>query len=154
MKTLVEGIALLLIGAGALWGALQIPPPAPGEIGAGLFPVLISASLLVIGGAMVLGGLRAGGDGGSPSRRQLAEVGGLSVVSLAYWWGIGAIGYLLATAIAAPLALAAFDVRKPLALGLAAVICPLVYHLIFFEALGVFPPYGAYFDLLEVVRGS
>ena len=104
---------------------------------------------------MAITGLKGRREAGtSPAVRTLAEVGGLSFLSFAYWWAIGAVGYLLATAMAAPLALAAFDVRRPLVLGLAALLCPLVYHLVFFEALGVFPPYGAYFDLLDLLQGS
>ena len=155
MRTLAEGISLALIGAGAVWGALLIPAPIEGEVGAGLFPLLIAVALLLIGVSMTINALRAGLDKSAESAgRQWIGISVLVGLSFVYWWSISALGYLLATALAAPLALLIFGVRKPLTLGLAAVLCPVVYHLIFFKALGVFPPYGEYFDLLDVIQGS
>lgn len=155
MGILAEGLVIALLGLGALWGALQIPEPLPGEVGAGLFPLLISVALIVLGSARATSSLLQRAEAGAmPLRREILEVSGLALLSLVYWWAIGAFGYLLATAAAAPLALFAFGIRRPGALILSALLCPLIYHLVFFEALGVFPPYGEIFDLLDVLRGS
>jgi hypothetical protein len=40
-------------------------------------------------------------------------------------------------------------VRSWAALLLAAMICPVALFLFFFRLLGVFPPYGAWFDLAD-----
>ena len=46
-----------------------------------------------------------------------------------------------------------FGMRSPLWLLVTAIICPAIYHLIFFVLLGVFPPFGEWFDLLDVLQG-
>ena len=60
---------------------------------------------------------------------------------------------MIATAVAAPLALWIFGVRSVVGLSAAAALCPAVYHMVFFELLGVFPPLGRWFDLLDVIAG-
>jgi putative tricarboxylic transport membrane protein len=45
-----------------------------------------------------------------------------------------------------------FGIRNPLSLLIAAIVCPAVYHAIFFMGLGVYPPYGEWFDLLDLFQ--
>ena len=85
--------------------------------------------------------------------RDLWYIVGLLALSVAYVIGINYVGYLLSTAAAAPIALYLFGVRSIPGLAAAAVLCPAIYHLIFFVGLGVFPPYGLWFDLLDVIQG-
>ncbi|MFL4471103.1 tripartite tricarboxylate transporter TctB family protein [Tateyamaria armeniaca] len=76
-------------------------------------------------------------------RRHLPAILALLLLSVAYVWSISVVGYLLSTAVAAPLALVIFGVRNPIGLCAAAVLCPALYHGVFFVALGVFPPWAA-----------
>ena len=77
----------------------------------------------------------------------------LFVVALLYQQSLRWFGYILPTAIAAPVVLSMFGVRSPTGLALSVVLCPLAFYLIFFVALGVFPPYGEVFDLMQAIRG-
>ena len=80
------------------------------------------------------------------NERGVALLLGLAVL---YVLGIDRVGYLVATALAAPAAFALFGVRRPLPLLAAAVVVPLALYLAFFRVLGVFPPLGAWFDLTD-----
>ncbi len=53
----------------------------------------------------------------------------------------------------APVVLYIFGVRSRIGLAISVIVCPLIFHIIFFELLGVFPPYGEVFDLLDWFRG-
>ena len=142
----VVGVALILIGVGATVTSLGISLDQYGRWGARIFPLVGSLALILLG----LIELRQTGSP-RPDRRHWPAIVGLLVLSLAYVWAISIVGYLLATAMAAPLALWIFGVRNLVGLSAAAVVCPLIYHLIFFELLGVFPPLGRWFDLLDVL---
>ena len=73
---------------------------------------------------------------------------GLAVLYVA---AIDRVGYLLSTALAAPAALTLFGQRRIPVLVAAAIGLPVALHLVFFRLLGVFPPWGVWFDLLDVV---
>ena len=144
----VVGVALILVGIGATVASLGISLDQYGRWGARFFPLAGSLALVILGAAE----LRK--TRGAPlDRRHWFAIGALLLLSLSYVWTISAVGYLIATAIAAPLALLIFGVRSVLGLCAAAVLCPAIYHLIFFDLLGVFPPLGRWFDLLDVVGG-
>lgn len=145
----VVGVALILIGIGAALTSMGIALDQYGRWGARLFPLAGSLALILLG----LVELRHAPGLGGLDRRHLPAIATLLVLSVGYVWVISAFGYLLATAVAAPLALMIFGVRRWPGLAAAAVLCPLAYHLVFFELLGVFPPLGRYFDLLDVVGG-
>lgn len=157
MSSTLEGGVVAVIGAGAVWGALQVPPAPAGETWAGLVPMVVAVSLLVFGIWMAFANIRSvattpEGASETAANRGNFEVIGLFVLSLAYYQGIQMFGYLLPTAVAAPAALFFFGIRRPLALALSAIICPAVFHVLFFELLGVFPPLGEVFDLLDLIR--
>ncbi len=143
------GLALILIGMSAIVTSMGISLDQYGRWGARYFPLGGSVALLLLGIAELWG------KKPSPAieRRHLPAIGALLVLSLVYVWSISAFGYLLGTALAAPLALYIFGVRNPIGLAAAATLCPAVYHSIFFVALGVFPPLGKWFDLLDVIGG-
>ena len=143
------GVALILIGIGATVTSLSIDLDQYGRWGARYFPLGGSITLVVLG----LLELRGAKVSAPTDRRHLPAIGALLILSLAYIWSISAFGYLVSTALAAPAALWIFGVRNPIGLLAAGVLCPAIYHGIFFVALGVFPPLGQYFDLLDVIGG-
>ena len=143
------GVALILLGLGATVTSLGISLDQYGRWGARFFPLAGSLALVVLGVAELVGAAR----GPALDRRHVPGIAALLGLSIAYVWTMSAFGYLLSTAIAAPLALWVFGVRSWVGLAAAALLCPLAYHLIFFELLGVFPPLGRWFDLLDLLGG-
>ena len=146
------GGGLVLLGLAAAASAMAIDLDPSGGWGARLFPLIGSAAILAAG----LAELAAAGRIPAPASSDhapsdLRAVAAMVALALAYVWIMGHLGYLISTALAAPLALALFGIRRPAALLAGAVLAPLAYHLVFFRALGVFPPMGDWFDLLDVV---
>ncbi|WP_224826470.1 tripartite tricarboxylate transporter TctB family protein [Cognatishimia sp. MH4019] len=143
------GVALILIGIGATFVSMGIGLDQYGRWGARYFPLGGSLALLILGVAE----LWSAKPSPKTDRQHLPAIGALLLLSVVYIWAISAFGYLLSTALAAPLALYIFGVRNLIGLCAAAVLCPAIYHSIFFVVLGVFPPLGAWFDLLDVIGG-
>ncbi|WP_209000640.1 hypothetical protein, partial [Labrenzia sp. DG1229] len=75
------------------------------------------------------------------------------VIALLYQQSIRWFGYVLPTALAAPVVLFLFGIRSRVGLAVSVILCPLIFHILFFELLGVFPPYGEVFDLLDWIKG-
>lgn len=149
----ITGGALVLMGLLAGYFGLQIPAEADGGTGARTFPYIGAASVTFLGALETWRGIRNDAPPFALSDRGGA-IAGMLAVSVIYILMIGKIGYLVATGLAAPLAMWLFGMRQPLALLASAILCPIAYHLIFFELLGVFPPYGEWFDLLDVLQGG
>ena len=153
-EEVVLGVVILTIGMAAFAASFQIEPDYSGQKGARAFPIMSASALKLLGVLHLFGATKAGV---APASEKVK--GGLRGPFLflglivVYLWLIGKLGYLIATGLAAPAALAMFGVRNPLGLAIAAILVPAIYHLIFFELLGVFPPYGQWFDLLDVIRG-
>ena len=144
------GAGLMVIGALAILGSFAIAPDYDGSTTARIFPLITALVISGMGASMLRArpaGAQAGEQpAGSAPWRMLA-------VSVGYLWLMGKVGYLLSTALAAPLALWVFGVRNQTGLLVAAVVCPLAYHLVFFELLGTYPPYGTWVDpLLDLGR--
>lgn len=139
------GAGLIALGGLAAVGAFAIAPDYDGSTTARIFPLITAAAIFVMGVLL----LRA-----RPAGRNAGEAGSgwapgqMLAVTLGYLWLITKLGYLVSTALAAPAALWVFGVRNPAGLLAAALLCPLAYHVIFFELLGTFPPYGAWGDPL------
>ena len=144
----LTGPILALIGALALLASLSIDPDPDGGQGARIFPLISAVVLMILGTLETLTAFRTAA--GRPGRQLRVLL--LLALALAYVFGIGLIGYLVATAIAAPLAFLLFGRGHPLELLAAGLLCPIVYHLLFFVGLGVFPPDGAWFDLQDLWR--
>ncbi len=147
---LAVGAALILLGIGATAASFNIALDQYGRWGARVFPLAGSLSLLILGVIELRSGQAA-----RPERKDsssLPAIVALLCLSVAYVWVMGRVGYLISTGIAAPLALWIFGIRNIWGLVVAAILCPLIYHLVFFVALGVFPPYGDWFDLLDVLQ--
>lgn len=154
MRAYAEGSVLAFISILAIWGAWQVPAASPGDTWAGIVPFSASVALLFLSGLMLLSAARQ--TAATTLREQddgaTLQIIGLFVVALIYQQSFRWFGYLLPTAIAAPVVLYVFGVRSWIGLGLSVVLCPLVFHLIFFVLLGVFPPYGEVFDLLSWIQ--
>lgn len=146
----VIGAVLIIVSIAALIASFQIDKDPGGGWGARIFPLAGSAALLIVGLLELRTGLR---PRGTSSTHVNPSVWALLALALGYVWLISKIGYLFSTGIVAPLALWIFGIRRPVGLLIAAVLCPAIYHLIFFELLGVFPPYGAWIDLLDILQG-
>ena len=155
-NTVIGGV-LAVFGLAAVAASLSINPDPDGGWGARIFPLVGSVALVVLGVLECVKGLSSSApisppkeEGSSP----LPAIFSLVALSLAYVWLMGKFGYLISTGIAAVLVLMIFGVRNPLGLLVAAIVCPAIYHFIFFVMLGVFPPYGEWFDLLDVIEGN
>ncbi len=151
MRAYAEGLVLALISIVAIWGAWQVPAASPGDTWAGIVPFSASIALLFLSGLLLLGAVRqtAGDTGQEQDSGATLQIIGLFVIALIYQQSFRWFGYLLPTAIAAPVVLYFFGVRSWIGLAVSVVLCPLIFHLIFFVLLGVYPPYGEVFDLLS-----
>jgi hypothetical protein len=139
------GAGLITLGGLAALGAFAIAPDYDGSTTARIFPLMTAVALTLMGALMLRA--RPMGPGGDAQATGWAPWQMLAV-TLGYLWLITKVGYLIPTALAAPAALWVFGVRNPAGLVAAAILCPLTYHVIFFELLGTFPPYGAWVDPL------
>ncbi|WP_170424078.1 tripartite tricarboxylate transporter TctB family protein [Ruegeria arenilitoris] len=153
-NTVIGGL-MTLFGLAAVVASMGINPDPDGGWGARIFPLVGSVALVILGVAECAKGLKSpppvatsGGD-----RSTMGRILALLILSLAYVWLIGKVGYLISTGLAAVGALMIFGVRNPIGLLIAAVVCPAVYHVIFYVLLGVYPPYGEWFEPLDIIQG-
>ncbi len=149
----IVGGALLIFGFISGYYSLQISAEADGSTGARTFPYIGAGIITLMGVLETLRGVRTAAAPLALTKRPVSIIG-LMAVAIAYVWLITKIGYLFSTAVAAPLAMWMFGMRSPLGLIATAILCPAVYHFIFFELLGVFPPYGEWIDLLDILQGG
>ena len=159
MRRASEGLVILFLGAFSVWGALLVPPPPEGETWAGVLPMGAALALTLTGALLAWSGFKhkTAGNGeasASPaSGRSFKTVLGLIIIALLYQQAIGLLGYEVSTAIAGPVVLLLFGVRNKAGILLSIILFPLAFHLVFFTLLGVFPPIGSYWDLMEFIRG-
>lgn len=144
------GLAMIAVGLGLLAASFTIEVLSAG-IAPRVFPMTASALIVLLGALQAQSALQSGEDG--TTLRELPHLLALLLLSVGYVWSITYFGYLISTAIAAPIALWLFGVRSKLGLALSVILCPALYHLVFFIGLDVFPPYGEWFDLLDVIEG-
>ncbi len=143
------GLAMIVIGLGFLAAAFRIEILSEG-IAPRVFPMAGAVLIAILGGIQIAG---ASADSKPPGSGKGPHILGLLTLSFAYVIAITHLGYLVSTAVAAPVVLWLFGIRSKPALALSVILCPAIYHLIFFEGLDVFPPYGSWFDLLDVIQG-
>ncbi|MEP2027589.1 MAG: tripartite tricarboxylate transporter TctB family protein [Paracoccaceae bacterium] len=156
MRTMSEGVALLAISLFAIIGVWNVPAASDNETWAGVVPFGAGLGLLIISGMMIFGAFRNASDDQENTSAEASvtlEVLTLFAIALLYQQSMRWFGYVLPTAIAAPVVLYIFGVRNWIGLAISVVVCPLIYHVIFFELLGVFPPFGEVFDLLDTIKG-
>lgn len=147
------GGTLFVIGTVSLGMSVQIPLTSEGGTGARIFPIIASLSITVLGFLEFGRGWRRDTPPLVITDRW-PNILGLLALAICYTLLIAQLGYLIATAVVAPFAMYLFGIRNPLGLLTAAIICPTLFHLIFIELLGVFPPYGQAFDLLDLLQGT
>ena len=162
MHRLSEGLILAVFSIIAIWGAWQIPAASAGDTWAGIVPMAAAIMLLLLAGFLILGAIGQSDDSGDSSVNKKVdhtetgfpfEIIILFLLALLYQQSFNWFGYLIPTALIAPVLFYLFGVRSRLGLSLSVVLCPLAFHLVFFELLGVFPPFGEVFDLLSVIKG-
>ena len=142
----ILGYALATLGVLAGVASLLIGGPN-GDWGPRTMPLLAAVTLAVAGLAI----LRAPTAAGATEWDGAAKAGLLLALAALYVPIVDRLGYLAATALAAPAAAALFGARRPWILIAVAIAAPVALHLLFFRILGVFPPMGAWFDLLDHV---
>jgi len=148
-RAYAESAVLIALAASAAWGALALPAALPGETWAGLVPLLAAIALALVG-AMIAFAPEPGAADDSARGPGIRNAALMLVLALAYHQATGWVGYLLATAGAAPLIFALFGIRRIGALAAAAALCPLALYLVFFKGLNIFLQRGAWFDLLDL----
>jgi putative tricarboxylic transport membrane protein len=153
-SAILVGGTLALLGAGGILASFGINPDPDGGWGARTFPLVGSGSLFLLGTLEFLKGLKGSAGFVRQDNKALIDIFAMLLLSLAYVWLMAKLGYLISTALAAPMAMWIYGIRNPLGLIVAAILSPLIYHLIFFVGLGVFPPLGEWFDLLDVIQGN
>lgn len=150
-----EGVFVFLAGTFGVWGAWQVPPPSPDDTWAGVAPMAFSCLLMLCGVVMIAGGgfrLRLSSLFAPSSA--VVEVFALAVLAFVYYGGLVLFGYVLPTLVVAPAVFAAFGMRGFGKLLAAAIVCPLLLYLLFFVVLGVYPPRGEWFDMMDIIRDS
>lgn len=153
-----EGLAIALIGLAASAGAFAIPGPARGDTWAGVLPLVAGLFLLAAGLWMAVTPVARQADavagGGRVPMAGTLRVLALFAAALSYVWAIGAFGYELPTAAMAPVAFWVFGLRRPAGLVTAAILAPVILHVLFFRLLGVFPPFPGLFDPIRAMTGG
>jgi hypothetical protein len=150
----MTGVVLTLIAIAAILAGTDIKPTHDGGLGPRMVPMGAAAALLLLGLGQVAISLAAQRKqqpvAGSPV--PILRIVGLAVLSIAYYFALGKVGYLAATIIATPLAFLLFGTRRPLTLVLVTVLCPAFFYLAFFVGLAVYPPSTDWFDLADLLR--
>ncbi len=146
------GLAMVAIGLGLFAAGFGISFHNDAGYAPRAFP-MAGAFLIAALGALKLAGIHSGPVESGSQATSAGLILGLVALSVAYVIAITHVGYLVATAFAAPAALWLFGIRSTAGLIAAFFLCPVIYHVIFFVGLGVFPPYGHWFDLLDVIQG-
>ncbi|PUB14321.1 tripartite tricarboxylate transporter TctB family protein [Yoonia sediminilitoris] len=143
------------VGSVATILSLQIPVSPRGDAGGQTVPLIAALGLCMLGLLEMLRGAsvsRRGSMGAGATQsdnRYLKYVLALLVLCVTYGFLIGAIGYHLSTGLAAVAGMWLFGMRHRLGLLLAALVTPVLYHMIFFVGLAIFPPFGEWFDVYD-----
>lgn len=150
----MTGAGLVLIAIIAIIAGTDIKPTNDGGLGPRMVPFGAAAALLLLGLGQVTVALTGPGkeDPAADSPLPMARIAGLMVLSVAYYFALGKVGYLAATIVATPFAFLLFGTRRPLTLVLATVLCPVLFYLAFFVGLSVYPPSTDWFDLADFLR--
>ena len=140
----VTYFALLVLGICAAVASLEIPRDPNGSLGARVFPIMASVTLIILGILGILGGVsqikgRINAETEKSTSTSFFKVAALLILSIFYVWTMSTFGYLVSTALISPLILLLFGIRNPVGLLIAAIVCPAVYHAIFFMGLECLP---------------
>ncbi len=145
----IAGGALLVMGAGAVVGAVQLQIGSPDEPQPGFFPFLAGLILVVLSGLLIRQALRGRSSGGEPlthlKQPVLAMLGLVGYVLL-----LEPLGYVLATAVLTAVLLFVLKVRRGLSYWLTLVLLPVGSYFLFDRLLDVPLPEG----ILSTVLGA
>lgn len=135
------GAAIALTGCAALGMSFTFGEVTWGGESSRLFPLIVSVVLVGLGLRMAVHGGAAAPVRVSLDTRSLRVVG-LILLGGVYIAMMAKLGYVLSTAVMMPLVFWLFGARSRIGLALSAVLGPLVFHLVFFKGLNVYPPYA------------
>ena len=147
----VLGLAMVAIGLGLFVAGFGISFHRDAGYAPRVFP-MAGALLIAVLGSLQFAGIRSGPVEIGSQATNTGLIVGLVALSVAYVIGITHVGYLVASAFTAPAALWLFGIRSAVGLIAAFFLCPAIFHVIFFVGLGVFPPFGLWFDLLDLIQ--
>lgn len=150
---LITGAALAALGLTAFVLSFRIGNTQWGAESARMFPQIISAVLLLLSARLAFQSAPDERDS-LPAMSELAQIAQLFVLGVCYIVLIDKLGFLIATFLSTPIAFWLFGLRRPIGLLIAAVLAPTLLHIVFFELLGLFPPFGRWFDLLNILQGG
>ena len=148
----IVGLVMLLVGLGLLIATTGIKVNTENGVAPRVFP-MAGAVLIALLGSLKLVLSEPQTNIENEDKSSLGPIFALASLSIGYVLLITHFGYLVSTSVVAPVALFLFGIRSRTGLLAAIILCPLVYHVIFFVGLGVFPPYGLQFDLLDLIQG-
>lgn len=149
----VAGAALAALGLAAFALSFDIGRVQWGGESARLFPQIVSVVLTVLSLRLVFSAT-SDETVKLPPLNETLQAAALFVIGVIYIVLIDAFGFLISTAIATPAVFFLFGLRSPLRLICSAIATPIALHIMFFELLGLFPPYGRLFDILDVLQGG
>ncbi len=152
----IQAVILVALSMFALWGAWIVPHNSnETDTWAGSMPFGASAGMLVLSVLLLIKSFvgQTAQNADDKSLNTHPSVIGLLLLSIAYYLLIIWFGYILSTAVMAPIILYAFKVRNRLGLAMSSIICPAVFYMIFFVGLAVYPPYGEVFDIMDWIQG-
>lgn len=146
----IEALILMAISLFAIWGAMAVPEPTMGDTWAGILPFVAGIALLATSLIMLI--TQTAEKSSLSNSLDWLPLLALFALAWVYQSSLSMFGHFLPTAIVAPLVLSMFGVRNLKGLLLAVILVPLAFHFVFFEVLGVYPPYGEVFDLLDWLK--
>lgn len=149
----ISGAALAALGLTAFVLSFRIGITQWGAESARMFPQIVAAGLLLLSARLAF--LAAPEEDDSlPAGPELAQIAQLFVLGVCYIFLIDKFGFLIATFFPTPVVFWLFGLRRPMGLLIATILTPVLLHIIFFELLGLFPPFGEWFDLLDILQGG
>ena len=118
-----------------------------------MFPQIVAAVLLLLSARLAF--LSAPEeDNGLPEKPELSQILQLFVLGVCYIFLIGKFGFLIATFFSTAVVFRLFGLRRPMGLLIVALVTPVLLHVVFFVLLGLFPPFGEWFDLIDILQGG
>ena len=146
------GLGLAAVGAAAAAASLGIGSGSgAGSWGPRAVPLLAAGALVLAGLAESRTARPAPAAGPAQGAGDERPAWALLAVAVLHVLLLGRVGFLLSTALTAPAVFWLFGVRGFVRLLVAAILLPLALHAVFFRFLGVFPPRGSWFDLLDLL---
>lgn len=154
------GVAAVVIAIGTVFGieAWRIDPASYEAIGPRFVPLFLCLAMIALGALIGIAALVAPGAEAPPEAgfgfrdTDLGRVAAVIGAGIAYVFAFWALGYFVATIIAAALALFVFGVRAPVILILGAVAAGVVYQVVFMGLMGLLDPRGELLDLRSLSR--